>query len=64
VFDSYYRSRHKCRPEGSGLGLAIVKTIVELHGGKVSINSVEGEGTTVRLLLPAAPGPGFREYAG
>lgn len=64
VFDSYYRSRHKCRPEGSGLGLAIVKTIVELHGGNVGIESVEGAGTTVRLTLPVAPGPGFREYAG
>lgn len=39
---------------GSGLGLAIVKTIVELHGGGLTLDSVEGEGTTVTLRVPLA----------
>ena len=41
---------------GDGLGLSLVRDAVEAHGGTVSVTSVDGEGTTVRLLLPA-PGP-------
>ncbi|WP_414563284.1 MULTISPECIES: response regulator [unclassified Anabaena] len=37
--------------EGSGLGLALVKELVELHGGKVTVNSAYGEGTTFTLWL-------------
>ena len=38
--------------EGSGLGLAMVKQIAELHGGKMSLESVPGEGSTFTLHLP------------
>ena len=38
---------------GSGLGLSIVDAAVSAHGGSVDIDSVEGRGTTVRLVLPA-----------
>src|SRR2546421_521106 len=38
---------------GTGLGLAIVKHLVLAHGGGLSIDSVEDEGTTVRFTLPA-----------
>ncbi|WP_137388028.1 sensor histidine kinase [Rhodoligotrophos defluvii] len=37
---------------GSGLGLAISKSLVELHGGALRIDSIEGRGTTVTVLLP------------
>jgi two-component system, cell cycle sensor histidine kinase PleC len=37
---------------GSGLGLAISKSLVELHGGSLSIESEERQGTTVTVLLP------------
>jgi two-component system phosphate regulon sensor histidine kinase PhoR len=40
---------------GTGLGLAIVKHIVQAHGGRLDISSIVGRGTTVRVLLPAAP---------
>ena len=54
VFDRFYRvdaSRATAMP-GTGLGLAIVKTIVELHGGSVSIESELGKGTLVTLIFP------------
>jgi len=39
---------------GSGLGLSIARQLCELHGGKLTIRSTEGKGTTVRITLPLA----------
>lgn len=39
---------------GTGLGLAIVKHVVERHRGRLDIDSIEGQGTTVRVRLPLA----------
>lgn len=38
--------------EGSGIGLSIVKELVNLHNGKIEIESKVGKGTTIRVLLP------------
>jgi two-component system cell cycle sensor histidine kinase PleC len=38
--------------EGSGLGLAITKELAELHGGMLSLESKEGEGTCAHIRLP------------
>ena len=54
VFERYWQEKGDRR--GTGLGLYIVKGIVEAHGGKVSIESVPGQGTTVLFTLPAAEG--------
>ncbi len=54
VFEKFYRGRNAKR-RGSGLGLTIVRRIVEEHGGTVTIRSVEGQGTSVELQLPAQP---------
>jgi signal transduction histidine kinase len=40
------------RPSGTGLGLPIVERIIEAHGGRVDIDSEQGRGTTVTLVLP------------
>lgn len=60
AFERFYRgdpSRNRSRG-GSGLGLAIVEAIITAHGGHVDLRSTPGEGTTVRIALPAA-GPGI-----
>ncbi len=49
--------------EGTGLGLALTKSFAEMHGGEMSLSSIEGEGTTVTFTLPIA-GPGEMEEDG
>ena len=54
IFDRFYRvdlSRTKATG-GTGLGLAIVKRIVEIHNGKIEIDSKINEGTEISIVLP------------
>jgi two-component system, OmpR family, heavy metal sensor histidine kinase CusS len=54
IFDRFYRvdpARSQRHP-GMGLGLAIVKSILELHGGMVTVQSVPYQGTTITLSFP------------
>lgn len=66
VLDSIFRRfeshANGGRRRGAGLGLSIVKSFVELHGGRVSIETGEGRGTTVICRFPMAP-EGFRAAA-
>lgn len=49
IFQPFFSTK----PHGTGLGLAISQKIVELHRGKIAIQSNEGAGTTVVIYLPA-----------
>jgi len=57
VFDKFERGNGNgdASHSGAGLGLSLVKSLIELHGGTVTIQSNPGQGTTVRCRLPAAP---------
>jgi len=54
IFDKFYQSREKNQSEikGTGIGLAIVKEIVELHQGKVWVESEKGKGSRFIFTLP------------
>ena len=53
VFDRFQSHTVGSRHRGVGLGLSLVKSLVELHGGRVLIDSAVGEGTTVTCIFPA-----------
>ena len=50
-----YEDKHAGKIIGSGLGLAITRQIVEMHGGKISVDSVVGSGSEFRFTLPVSP---------
>ena len=58
VFDKFYRSetiKNKAVP-GIGLGLSYVKLLVEAHGGTITFESTEGQGTTFTIIIPQTDG--------
>lgn len=57
IFDRFYRGSraNEARGSGSGLGLAIVKSIVDLHAGRITVESRLGVGTTFVVTLPKDP---------
>jgi PAS domain S-box-containing protein len=59
IFERFYRPRSEAarRSQGSGLGLPIAKAMVELHGGRIWLESRPGEGTTFHIALPVGGAP-------
>ncbi|PYM32438.1 MAG: hypothetical protein DME17_20685, partial [Candidatus Rokuibacteriota bacterium] len=49
IFDLFFTTK----PNGTGLGMGIVRSVIDQHGGHMSIDSAPGKGTRVRLHLPA-----------
>jgi PAS domain S-box-containing protein len=55
LFDSFHRGANVGTIPGTGLGLAIVKQCVELHQGKIEVQSQLGQGTRFTVTLPSLP---------
>jgi signal transduction histidine kinase len=49
MFDLFFTTK----PNGTGLGMAITRSVVDLHGGRMEVDSAPGQGTRVRIELPA-----------
>ncbi len=57
IFERFYRGSRssEARSSGSGLGLAIVKSIVDMHAGRIAVETRPGHGSTFTVILPHDP---------
>ena len=55
LFDRYYRGSNVSGIVGTGIGLYLVKTVVDLHGGSITLASHEGQGSAFLVTLPVTP---------
>ncbi len=65
LFERFFRTSNARRAaiQGTGLGLVIVQAISEAHGGRVSVESEEGVGTTITVEMPSSGSVELREVA-
>lgn len=52
IYDPFFRARNTDTYKGYGIGLPLTRNIIRLHNGEMIVNSVEGFGTEVQLILP------------
>jgi len=66
IFKRFERANIRTGQAGAGLGLSVVKSIIEMHGGRIEIDSAPNRGSTIRCYLPLvvrAPAPSLLEQA-
>ena len=68
LFNAFHRGQNVADRPGTGLGLVIVKRCVDLHGGRIKVESKVGQGSTVTVWLPKSspaspPAPGVKHEA-
>jgi signal transduction histidine kinase len=63
LFEPYFRAQSATGIAGTGIGLNIVREIVDLHGGKITVDSVAGEGSTFTVRLPSSGQDQMRQAA-
>ena len=52
IFEEFYQVGAAKTQEGTGLGLALTRSLVHLHGGRLTVKSKPGEGSTFTVILP------------
>lgn len=57
IYDPYFRASNTKNHEGYGIGLPLARNIINIHNGKLQVNSEQGKGTVVRVIL--SPGGSF-----
>src|SRR5262249_7970248 len=58
IFEELRQATNGNRAEGTGLGLPLSRKLVELHGGRIWVESAAGRGSTFRFTVPVTPTPG------
>lgn len=53
LFETFHRATNVGNISGTGLGMTIVRRSVDLHGGEITVESIEGKGSTFHVTLPA-----------
>jgi signal transduction histidine kinase len=56
IFERFYRGDSSRAAAGAGIGLALVRSIVALHGGRITLESSEGQGACFRVVIPIRHG--------
>lgn len=57
IFEPYYRGKNNAIEEGKGIGLSFVKEVIDLHKGKILVQSELNKGSTFSILLPFKNAP-------
>ncbi len=59
IFDLFYRGKYARQMDktGAGIGLTLVKNLVEMHGGRIDVESMKNRGTTFILTFPRVSCP-------
>jgi signal transduction histidine kinase len=52
IFERFYRSEKSRSTQGNGLGLSLARTIIQAHGGNITVQSKPNEGSTFTITLP------------